>query len=491
MAAPRPGRQRALALLSSQLSAHASAAKADGSGGHLREYYNQFLPRERGTGDGWRPRPGIRAATETSFYQTQWDDCEGNGPFGFKALANHSNITACRHPKKEDARSSKFGGGAHYDKLTREMYEGLPWNRSWTASGEPLGETIERSLRKAWGPTPPRIDLILRAGCGAAEELQWLYPSLELFWPSHLGDVVLVFDAGDDQAEDLLLPPFARAGQTKLSWRVVYEEVPSKLPPRIFNQASYLHFDKLSTADYFVTFDSDCVIHSPVTPDILFDDQGKLMLAFSRRFQKDTWKAQVEFFTGVKTYSAHTMVTQPVPFARRTFAEYRDWMRETVSTRRHLKHESKGVKPCLLDEISRFRQIRPTKHQYHNFCWMCQLGTFLNLTNQTANRAPYNLIQLDDLSHWPYQRHALHMTWEHRVGYNYSLTRIVHEGLCRALGNATLPTCANASNLLVNTQTFRYTIVRWGANPRASERLSSYVDNLRRAEVATRRERAQ
>ena len=32
------------------------------------------------------------------------------------------------------------------------------------------------------------------------------------------------------------------------------------MPPRIFNQVSYLHFDRYSTAEFLVTIDSDCII---------------------------------------------------------------------------------------------------------------------------------------------------------------------------------------------------------------------------------------
>ena len=88
-----------------------------------------------------------------------------------------------------------------------KTYGHLAFNRSWTVTGEPVGALIDRTLREAWGPTPPRIDLFLRAGCGAATELQMLYPSIELFWPSFLGEVVVVLDDGDQETPEVVLPP--------------------------------------------------------------------------------------------------------------------------------------------------------------------------------------------------------------------------------------------------------------------------------------------
>ena len=354
-----------------------------------------------------------------------------------------------------------------YKPLPKEVYGNLAANTSWAATGESLGELIDRSLRVAWGSKPPRIDAVLRSGCGGASELQVLYPSLELFWPSFLGDVILVFDAGEEKTPELMLPQAIQ--KSRLSWRVVYEHVPCGIPGRLFNQVSYLHFDRLTTADYIVTFDSDCVLHSPVTPDLLFDSNGKLMLAFTNKFQKTNWATQVDFFTGVGTSHAHTMVTQPVPFLRATLPAYREWLNETAAKRSEygmkMGWRNPNASGCLADETARFRTLLTWRNMWKRYCWMCQLGTFLEITGRT--RGAYNLVYLERTTNTrhsnasaPYQRMAMHVTYEYGttagLGYLHDALLIVHEGLCRALGNKTVPTCAGVGRSFVDNISFGY-----------------------------------
>ena len=456
------------------------------------DFYRQFLPgsssskptTSSGHGrDNWRPQPGVRKATHATFYQAKWDaECRGDGPYGLRAWCNHTDATGCASRLAKGA--SKFTGKKEYTALTVGAYATLAENRSWTASGESLGELIERSLRQAWGPSPPRVDLMLRAGCGAAHELQALYPSLELFWPSFLGDVILVLDAGDEQFDDEFILPKNRFS-TKLSYRTVYEEVPCTIHPRIFNQVSYMHFDTHSTADYLVTIDSDCALHSPVTPDLIFNREGKLMLPYSRFFQKNYWRDPVEFFTGKGTSRWHAMVTQPITFMGSTMVAYREWVRATLRRRRQQAEPPQGnERTCYVDEVSRMRGVL-SKELWRRFCWMCQLGTFLNMTGTTLES--YELVNLDDKnSSTIYQRLGSHLTWEPYHSYQYTMLRNTHEGLCRALGNATVPMCTGVGSWLVDAQTFRYSTLRWAFNPRAPARLADYVANFRLAEVESR-----
>ena len=233
----------------------------------MRRFYDEHMPSSSNSAV-WRPHPpGLRRGIGTSYYSPKsWDECPSasKDPFSFKHNCAPTNETSCRlrigdrqraaGKRQKHLASSNMHGGT---RLSPKSLANLSANRSWTASGEPVGEVIERTLREAWGPLPPRVDLIVRAGCGAADELQLLYPTLELFWPSFLGDVILVLDAGDDALLDMLTPPNAHAPSssaagsrptTKLSSRTVYERLPCNsdvtkptnltVPARIFNQAN-------------------------------------------------------------------------------------------------------------------------------------------------------------------------------------------------------------------------------------------------------------
>ena len=115
---------------------------------------------------------------------------------------------------------------------------------------------------------------------------------------------------------------------------------------RIFNQVSYLMADHYSSADTIVTVDSDVIFHSPVTPSLLFDDEGKILLAWSTGFQQTLWGKGVEYFTGSGTYVGHSMVSQPVTIHRSTLLAYRQWYA--------IANDGK----CLLDRVVDFSESR-------------------------------------------------------------------------------------------------------------------------------------
>ena len=115
------------------------------------------------------------------------------------------------------------------------------------------------------------VDLWVRTGCNGAREARYLFESVELFWPRGVGKVVVVLDVKDAAIVGHIVPT-----QTAHAYDVRYEHVPC-MPARVFNQVSYLMADRYSTADVIVTIDSDCVLHSPVTPRLLFRD-GRVRL---------------------------------------------------------------------------------------------------------------------------------------------------------------------------------------------------------------------
>ena len=403
----------------------------------------------------WIPQPGVRSESSTTFYLSSaedWAACPlAAGEPGFKRTCNPE--APCAAPDV-----------VILPQLT-------------TSTGERAQDAVQRALRTAWGPTPPQIDLYVRAGCGATTELAQLLPSVELFWPEFIGEVIVALDAGNNRSLEHFLPSAWR--RTRQSYRFVYEDVPC-LPGRIFNQVSYLNLDRHSRAQYIVTTDSDTVLHSPVTPDVLFDEHGKLsiLLPHTFTFQDYYWGGAVEFFTGAGTYASHTMVSQPVAFVRETFAAYRAWMRVRrgecyfdavvnffLETRKVIT-DGRGGKPSI--EVTWF-------------CWMCQLNTFLQLTGETALQA-YIMIDIDDPSTKnPYQRYAVHTSYE-LIGLQHS--QILVQGLCRALGDA-VNSCSGVKYDEIDSVTFSYFGHFWSYN-RHHEKLRAYTERFRAAERESR-----
>jgi hypothetical protein len=450
---------------------NSNAPTAPAAATNVSDYYRSFVPRR--VGDRWEPQPGVRSEALPKYYASNLDGCPiAAGDPGFKRICNvEAGPCAAATPEPT------------------ALYDGLP---GFTSSGERVQDAIQRSLRLAWGPDPPQIDLYFRAGCGAVAEMAYLLPTIELFWPEFLGEVIIALDAGNNASLESFLPHNWRT--TKQSYRLVYEDVPC-LPPRIFNQVSYLNLDMHSRAQYIVTIDSDCVLHTPVTPDLLFDERGLLYLAFSFNFQGNMWRNEAEFFTGRGSYKSHTMVTQPVSFARGSFEAFRKWMREKGGNGGSPRVNTGSKRgECYLDSVTRFfdeaglqqreAEVRHGTHWFWNllpgaaslvfgaphieivfFCWMCQLGTFLQIAGDS--RALYHFVNLDSVDRAPLQRIAIHVTYELapisstiKDAYAQTAHMIVHEGICRAMG-AALPGCEGIDRVFVDFSSFSYHSWPW------------------------------
>jgi drug/metabolite transporter (DMT)-like permease len=310
-----------------------------------------------------------------------------------------------------------------------------------TFTGENTGEFINRVLEIAWGSNPPSVDLYLRSGCNGIMEMKYLFESIEIFWPRFLGSIIVVLDVGDEAILKYFLPV-----KPTHHYVIEFEYIPC-IPGRVFNQYSYLNLDRYSSADYIVTVDSDCFFHSPVTPDFIFR-QGKVILASSRTFQRHLWLKPLESMLGVGMYDGHYMVTQPITFSRSTFSSFRRWF-----------YETKGK--CYEDHLS---QLSPDNYFY--FCWMCQLGTYLERGNPgQVEYKKYWFQHLDNSTLEPILRYSLHVTYEaintsHCVEpkcYESSTNELIKQGLCRAFGSAIFHFCTKYLHLnYINHVTFLY-----------------------------------
>ena len=438
-----------LALVSTLLLVHVTHVTHHRRG-EVGSQYARFIPPLRVVESRWVPQPGVRSSNESTFYVSDWAACPlSAGEPGFQRKCNVKG--PC------DA----LPEGVHaYDDLPRT-----------TATGERVQDAIQRALRAAWGPQPPQIDLYLRAGCGAVTELAFLLPTIELFWPESLGEVIIALDKGNNATLEAFLLRDWRT--TRQSYRFVYEELPC-MTSSLMNQLSYLNLDLHSRAQYIVTLDSDCALHSPVTPDLLFDARGRLLLPHSAVYQPYYWYLSVEHFFVLGSYTSHSMITQPVSFARETFVAYREWITNSHSE-------------CFFDSVTRYLDlVLPPRRVYMGaYCWMCQLLTFLQLDEHAADA--YALIDVDDVRN-TYQRFAIHTTYDRTNGtlkdetYEEKSRLAVLQGLCRVLGEVLLPECAGVGRAFVDEVTFVYAAgLRFGNPSINARRLDHYITAFRAA----------
>jgi hypothetical protein len=307
-------------------------------------------------------------------------------------------------------------------------------------------EVVQHALKHAWREwdiSARPIDLFVRSGCRDTNEIGYLFESVELFWPRGLGHIIVVLDEADALvAKQNILPT-----QTKHKYRIFYEQHPC-MPGRVFNQISYLMADHYSTAEILVTIDSDCVLHSPVTPELLFNEEGRILLPWSTNFQRNMWNDAVEYFTGPGTFRGHSMITQPVTIHRSTLTAYREW---------YVKKNGR----CLLQDVAAF--VDEFVH-IKAYCWMCQINTFIQLTNETADA--YELVDIDSPLSRAYLRFSMHITHESLSGgtltaentaeFSASVNAAINQGLCHWLGQKLLQHCQGADLSYLKRRLFNY-----------------------------------
>lgn len=271
-----------------------------------------------------------------------------------------------------------------------------------TKTGMDTVEFVQGVMRKAWGSNPPTVDLYVRAGSAASYELQWFWASVELYWPTFLGRVIVVLDKDDKPNVDRLVPAL-----TNHSILVAYEPVPN-MAGRIFNQVSYLNLDRYSSSEYVVTMDSDCVFTRPVTPDTLFDADGRLILVKNTVFQKTEWDGDQKYFTGVSDADyGQSMTTQPVAFKVASFKAYREYIQTKYGY-------------CYEQRIVEFIRSEGGTSQHAGwFCWMCQLSVFLEHVEKDPD---YAYVVLSDPT-TRFLRYGMHVTYELTEGHGESHTR--------------------------------------------------------------------
>jgi hypothetical protein len=151
---------------------------------------------------------------------------------------------------------------------------------------------------------------------------------------------------------------------------------------------------------------------------------------------------------GVGMYDGHYMVTQPVTFSLSTFSSFRQWFYETK-------------KKCYEDQLS---YLSP--YNYLWFCWMCQLGTYLERGNpEQSEYKKYWFQHLDNNTLEPMLRYAIHVTYESYDSerceepkcYDKSANEVIRQGLCRAFGSSIFQFCSNYRHLnYINNVTFSY-----------------------------------
>lgn len=428
-----------------------------------RAFYDKHVPAQ----DTWTGRlrssarlPGVRTTTTASpFYMhSEWRHCplahstRGAAP----SFWDGCDATPECPPTKEPAQEA--GGTPALATLAGAVPPTLN-------TGADTVFTLQRAMRAAWGAAPPRVDVVVRASCHDRAQLQVLFASLEVFWPADLGDIVVVLDEGDESAIESVRP--ANWATTRHSFRFLYERVPC-IDGTVARQVSLANLDRHTDADFVVVVAPDTVFHTPVTPDVLFDNVGRAVkVVSSAAARQPSVSRATELF--VAASSVRSVELLPFTIAPTTLTAFREWAR----TRR------RGS--CYFDDVLRFLESvarqelsgRPGGDggaapsagvglSVDEFCWRCQVDAFVGATNHS--RSLYTFADIDAApapAHVPF---ALRVAGEGDAAFldGRSPTQraavLVRGGICRALGADLVPACGkehvDAANKLIDAAAF-------------------------------------
>jgi len=303
-------------------------------------------------------------------------------------------------------------------------------------------DLLQAAFREAWGKQPPSVDLYLRLGChdGGLQKIAPLVQSIELFWPSFLGKVVVVMDDAPQQVHDIV--PRDSVHQYEFHTEVLPDHIPTKAS----SQYSYMHADLHCNATYIVVLQSDTVLLSPVLPSLLFtgfgSQQERVRLVRHQQEQEND--------------SGNRVVVMPIAFRTDTLSNWRN--------------SASRPDGCLAARMPRLLS--------ETFCWTCEVGSWIEQSPEELSK--YEVIRptrksekgCDPKRHQPVYRGI------HASLYESLSMDLVIGGLCKSLGPKRLPQCER-----IVGKTARATGVALAAKPCTSnsydfERLVSHAEKI-------------
>lgn len=103
------------------------------------------------------------------------------------------------------------------------------------------------------------------------------FASVEMFWPYNIGKKIIVLDIGEEYLINQIPP----------QWTVYFEkfEDPIGNDGYVGKQWSNMVADRYCDEEFIAVTDSDLIMQTKVTPDLIFNNDGKPFMQFSEKFQ--------------------------------------------------------------------------------------------------------------------------------------------------------------------------------------------------------------
>lgn len=175
---------------------------------------------------------------------------------------------------QDEKRQSKEKTNIHFER-----------NNKFTRTND--GRTVQQvmdeydvKLASQW-PKGITVDLFIRTGSRDCGLLPPLFKSIELFWPKGIGKIVVVVDPQDLELVASIIPDYAE---------IHFESFIPGIPARLANQMTNFWVDNYTNADYVACIDSDLVLMTKVTPDLIFyNGTNKPIVIGNPSIQRSNW----------------------------------------------------------------------------------------------------------------------------------------------------------------------------------------------------------
>ena len=140
---------------------------------------------------------------------------------------------------------------------------------------------------------PGRVDLMVRTTTFSATILPLMFQSIELFWPRNIGRCIVV---ADELPKDRWQVPLSMPDWCELHYEYVLPEMANR--GRWAMQWHDFWGDNYTSADYVAVADTDSYFTYKITPDILFDPQGRVRMSIDKDFQRGLYDFDTKWWVG-------------------------------------------------------------------------------------------------------------------------------------------------------------------------------------------------
>lgn len=123
------------------------------------------------------------------------------------------------------------------------------------------------------------VGLVIRTYAGSMRHLQWLFRSIDMFWPHWRWPVTVIFDA--ESAEDQVLATLAFPRYVNVFFEPPPKPFQSDMLQKYWSKQfpraarTFFLFDKYTSTEYIAQIDADVVLLYFCSEEALFDDDGR------------------------------------------------------------------------------------------------------------------------------------------------------------------------------------------------------------------------